>query len=283
MANTSPLVSIIISTLNEEKNIGLCLKSLASQTYKNIQIVVVDSPRTTDKTIQIASAFNARVYTYGTERSAQRNYGVEKASGKYVLILDADMQLSPEVIENCVARMSTHPKNVGVIIPEISIGVGYWSKCKALEKNCYIGDDTIEAARFFTREAFIQVHGYNSKMISGEDWDLSRRVGKLGHITRINNPIYHHEGRLSLLTDLKKKYYYSQQSAAYLKENVTSPTDILKFIFRPAYFRNIYKLLADPIHLPGLVFMKCSELLVGGIGAIIFKKEFWQAISSKRS
>ncbi|MBM3283586.1 glycosyltransferase [Candidatus Gottesmanbacteria bacterium] len=44
-----PLVSIVIPTLNEEKNIGRCLESILDQTYKNIEIIVVDN-NSKDKT-----------------------------------------------------------------------------------------------------------------------------------------------------------------------------------------------------------------------------------------
>ena len=78
------IVSLIDSTKNEEKNIGRCLDSLLAQTYPNIEIIVVDN-NSKDKTKEIASTKGAKVYNYGPERSAQRNYGMlNKSQGKFV-------------------------------------------------------------------------------------------------------------------------------------------------------------------------------------------------------
>jgi len=170
-----PLVSVIIATYNEEKNIKTLLESCSDQNYKDLEILVVDSTRTTDKTSHIAKNFGVKVYKFGAERSVQRNYGVSKANGEYVLILDADMKLSASVVSECI---NSHSE--AVVIPEKSYGESYWAKCKALERNSYIGDPQIEAPRFFRKDIFIKAGGYNPQMISGEDWDLRERIKKLG-------------------------------------------------------------------------------------------------------
>jgi glycosyltransferase involved in cell wall biosynthesis len=265
-----PLVSIIIATYNEEKNIELLLESCQSQNYKNLEIIVVDSTKTTDRTSEMAKNMEVKVYKYGNERSVQRNFGVSKANGEYVLILDADMKLSLTVVSECV---NTHCD--AVIIPEKSYGESYWARCKALERNCYIGDSEIEAARFFKKSLFLKVNGYDPAMVSGEDWDLNRRIEKITGVGRITSLILHNEGNRSLWGIIKKKIYYSQMSGAYIQENVSGLKSILLFIFRPAYFRNWKILIADPIHFVGFLIMKSFEFVVGGI-FIVSKPEFWR-------
>ena len=100
MSKIVPSVSIIITTKNEEKHIENLLRSITSQTYKNIEIILVDN-YSTDRTRKIAKNTN-KIYLKGPERSAQRNYGAQKAKGKYLLFLDADMILSPTIIEECI-------------------------------------------------------------------------------------------------------------------------------------------------------------------------------------
>ena len=72
-----PLVSVIVTTKNEEKNIANCLKSIKNQTYKNIEIIVVDN-NSDDRTKEIAGKYTDKVFNHGPERSALRNLGAER-------------------------------------------------------------------------------------------------------------------------------------------------------------------------------------------------------------
>lgn len=274
-----PKVSIVLSIYNEEKNIENILQSCKSQSYKNIEIIVVDSIRSSDAGKFIAKKYTSKVYKYGRERSDQRNFGVSKSSGEYLLVVDADMILDPDLIKTCIYEVVKNKKNKSLIIPEKSYGENYWAKCKALERNCYVNEPSIEAARFFVKKSFLQVGGYNVNMISGEDWDLHRRLKTQGSVGRVEKFIYHNEGRMSLVRDIQKKYYYSKNSDSYISSNVGGINDILTYIFRPVYLRKWKILIKDPIHLPGFILMKFLEIFVGGV-SIITKKVFWEKIIS---
>ena len=110
-----PVVSVIVTTKNEEQNIGACLKSLVQQSMPPLEVIVVDN-YSEDKTTEIAQEYGAKVFQLGPERSAQRNYGVEKAQGKYILYLDADMRLSPRVIEECFNHCEADSEIFGIYI-----------------------------------------------------------------------------------------------------------------------------------------------------------------------
>src|SRR3989339_554384 len=128
-----PVVSVIITTKNEEKNIENCLKSVQKQDYdkEKLEIIVVDN-NSTDRTKEIASQFTDKIFDKGPERSAQRNFGAEKSYGKYILYLDADMILSEKVISECVMK-SEKGRIVGLYIPEVIIGSGFWIKVRNFE------------------------------------------------------------------------------------------------------------------------------------------------------
>lgn len=65
-AKVDPLVSIVIATKNEEKNIGNCLRSIRAQSLKNIELIVVDN-FSEDMTVEITKKYGAKVHTKGPE------------------------------------------------------------------------------------------------------------------------------------------------------------------------------------------------------------------------
>ena len=97
--NTSftPLVSVVITTKNEEANIENCLRSIYAQNYPKecFEVIVVDT-QSSDRTQEIARKFTPLVFDKRSEseRSEQRNFGIFSiAQGEYSLFLDADMIL----------------------------------------------------------------------------------------------------------------------------------------------------------------------------------------------
>jgi glycosyltransferase involved in cell wall biosynthesis len=267
-----PFVSVIVTTKNNHATLEACLQSIQSQTYKNLEIVVVDND-SSDDTKDIARQFTNSVYNKGPERSTQRNYAVDVAKGNYVAIIDSDMELKPEVIAACVNFVSANPQTGGVIIPEESFGLGFWAQCKRLERSFYVGNDTIEAARFYRRDLYRQVGGFDIEMVSGEDWDLSRRIQKLAPIGRIDQFIMHNEGRLRLGRTLQKKYYYAGLARGFLQKNqvntMTSKEGPLAryklFFSRPGH------LFKNPIVGVGMLFMKTCEYAAGAAGYFLGK------------
>jgi glycosyltransferase involved in cell wall biosynthesis len=215
--NQIPIVNVIATTKNEEKNIENCLKSIKSQTYpqEKIEIIVVDN-NSTDRTKEIAARYTEKVYNFGPERSAQRNFGVEKASGKYILYLDADMRLSERVIEECVSKCENEGCSA-LYIPEKIIGKGFWIMVRDFERSFYNGT-CIDAVRFIRRDKFLEIGGFDENLTGPEDWDFDRRIREVGKVEIIKSPIYHNEGEFSLKKYLNKKAYYSRAFNKYINK-----------------------------------------------------------------
>lgn len=265
-----PLVSIIVPTRNSGTTLEACLDSIKRQSYEPIELIVVDRD-STDGTKDIAKRFTDKVFNHGPERCAQRNFGVANAKGDYVVMIDSDMQLSHGVINACVKVAQHDAKIKGVIIPEESFGVGFWAQCKRLERSFYVGLRWIEAARFFNKSAYEKAGGYDETMVSGEDWDLSNRVGKNSKIGSINEFIYHNEGRINLWKTLKKKYYYAQCAKAYLAKNPVSSKASAQLgpIQRyKLFFSKPTKLFKNPFLGISMLFMKTAEFAAGAFGYI---------------
>lgn len=270
-----PLVSVIVTTKNEEKNIENFCKSVKDQSYENIELIVVDN-NSNDKTKEIAKKYTDKVFNKGPERSAQRNYAIEKSKGDYLLILDADMILTKDVIFECITECEKNNKIKAIIIPEISIGENFWAKCKAFERHFYYLDqeyNDIEAARFVSKKAFLEINGYDDKLIGGEDWDLSERLyKKYPNRKKIKNYLYHNEGKLSLIKLIKKKFYYIDTASLYLEKNnisIFSPKTL--YFLRPSFYKNWTEWFKNPIISFGTIIMLTLETLAGGIGFLLTK------------
>lgn len=268
-----PLVSVIVPTFNSSLFLDDCLRSIKGQSYENIELIVVDN-NSLDNTKEIAHHYTKKVFNRGPERSAQRNFGVAQSAGIYVMIIDSDMELTVDVVESCVTEIERDLATQGVVIPEESFGEGWWAHCKRLERSFYVGVEWMEAARFFRKHIYQQAGGYNESMVSGEDWDLSQRIGRRGKITRINNHIRHNEGRISLHNTIKKKYYYAQKFARYVNMNqnenkLAKQTGIVSRYL--LFFSNPGKLFCNPFLGLSMLFMKTCEFGVGGAGYLIGK------------
>ncbi|MCL4374601.1 glycosyltransferase [Patescibacteria group bacterium] len=221
-----PLVSIIITTKNEQRNIENCLKSIRQQSYKTIETIVVDN-HSVDKTKEIALRYTDRVLEKGPERSAQRNFGINRATGKYVLYLDADMIMSKNVVRDCLKKVRKDPKIVALYISEVVVGKSFWCKVRRFERSFY--DATvIDCVRFVSKKAFVAVKGFDESLAGPEDWDFDKKIRKLGKTDLVTTPIYHNEGDFRLGKYLTKKSYYIGSFDRYMKKWGKADPDIKK-------------------------------------------------------
>jgi len=98
----NPLVSVVIPTYNEERDIQSCLDSLKKQTYKKIEIIIVDDG-SNDKTKEIVKKNGALLLEQEHQGPGKaRNLGVGKAKGEIIILIDADMSLFEDYIEKII-------------------------------------------------------------------------------------------------------------------------------------------------------------------------------------
>jgi glycosyltransferase involved in cell wall biosynthesis len=259
-------VSFVVPTRNSERTIQACLAPLRDQTHNNVEVIVVDN-FSTDSTRPIAEGLADQVLIAGPERSAQRNIGAAAATGGILVFLDSDMRAPMNLAHEIVRGLDRLPMPDALVLPEISVGEGYWARCKRLEKLVYLGDSAVEAARAFRAGSFWAVGGFDEELPPGtEDWDLSDRIREVGaSIARASVRVTHDEGHLSLLLDLRKKYYYGRSVGSYFRKR---PDQVVPKLVRTAFMRKGRLLVNHPMLTAGLFVMKCLELGAVAAGAV---------------
>lgn len=117
-SNGGPLVSIIVPTYNEEADIGRTMDALAAQTYRPLEVVVVDASK--DRTPEIVQSYADRLPELRLIRqrpkpgvSVARNDGLHEAKGDVVVILNADVFPGPDFVE----RIAAHYANGADYVP----------------------------------------------------------------------------------------------------------------------------------------------------------------------
>jgi glycosyltransferase involved in cell wall biosynthesis len=117
-------ITIVIITLNEERNIARCLHSV-----KDIadEIIIVDS-FSTDSTIAIATQFNAKVITRAfTSYADQKNFATQQAANNWILSLDADEALTPG-LQQSILQIKKAPQHNVYQMPRLTNYCGKWIK-----------------------------------------------------------------------------------------------------------------------------------------------------------
>jgi glycosyltransferase involved in cell wall biosynthesis len=193
-----PLFSIIIPALNEEKFLPRLLESLAKQTYRNFEVIVVDG-KSKDKTVLLAKTYMSMLPAL-TVRIAdhaslpyQRNVGASIAIGTWYIFIDADTVVLPYCLEQIESYVQTHDVSflTSWCQPDSEDGNDarftlltnlYFESIKAMKRPTSPGPFTV-----VTKSVFDRVGGYDVDHPFLEDQDFTQRIIKIGvpfHIIR---------------------------------------------------------------------------------------------------
>lgn len=187
MSPMPPEISVIIPALNEEKYIRHALDGLKSQTFGSFETIVVDGG-SSDRTRQMASRGAKVIIERRRGPAIARNSGAKAARGSILLFLDADTRPSHNLLKIYHERFKK--KNVvaatGPIVPleraNPLVSTGYrFVSVLFVWLSILVGRPSIVGANFAVRkDAFERVKGFNPRMMTYEDWDLSLRLKRYG-------------------------------------------------------------------------------------------------------
>ena len=224
----TPRVSIIVPAYNEEVTIATSIKSLVKQTYKNLEIIIMDDG-SKDNTYQIAKKFEGifdgktiRVFTKKNGgKSRALNYAIERSSGELVMCVDADSKLDRDAVELMVRYFKDPEISAVAGSVFVSNRVNTLTKLQALE---YIeGLNMVRNAQaflklvniipgpigMFRKSAIKEVGGYAHDTFA-EDCDLTLKLIEKEHkIDFEPDAVAHTEAPDELLNLLKQRYRWT--------------------------------------------------------------------------
>jgi glycosyltransferase involved in cell wall biosynthesis len=265
LSRKQPLVSVIVPTRNSEATVERCLKSIKEQNYNDVEIIVVDN-YSNDRTRRIARGYGAKTYLKGPERGAQVNFGVANANGKYIYRVDSDFVLQPNVIREAVESCEKYGYDAIVIHNTSDPTVSFWARVRKAERDCYKDDELNVAARFWKKEAFIAVRGFDETIVAGDDYDLHDRLVKSGfRIGRIKAEEIHIGEPKTLAEIVRTHYYYGRNIGSFIRKN---PQKALRQLspLRESYVKGISNFFSDPILIVGFVvyqFVRYTATTIG--------------------
>lgn len=267
-----PLVSVIIPTRNSEASIEKCLRSIKKQSYDNVEIIVVDN-YSSDKTRQIAKKYGAKIYLKGPERSAQVNFGAEKSSGKYIYRVDSDFVLQPDTIREAVESCEKCGYDAILIHNTSDPTVSFWARVRKAERDCYKNDELNVSARFWIKEVFKVVGGFDETLVAGDDYDLHNRLVKSGFkIGRIEAGEIHIGEPKTLAEVAQKHYYYGKNIGRFVRKNPKKALSQLSPL-RASYVKNVSNFFSNPLLIVGFAIYEVVRYVATAIGIVAARLE----------
>lgn len=111
-SRTTPLISVIIPAYQHAEALPACLTSVFAQTYRNVEVILVNDG-STDATEEAIAPWRDRmtyVFQENAGGNAARNRGYDLSTGAYVIFCDADIIMHPEMLEKMRAALGAHPE-----------------------------------------------------------------------------------------------------------------------------------------------------------------------------
>ena len=200
----NPEVSIVIRTKNEEKFIGEVLGYLMKQSYKNFEIIIVDSG-SEDKTLEVVKRFPIRLIQIKAGEfnfSYALNLGITSARGKYICILSGhSIPISDHWLSDGLKNFGDE-KVAGVCGYYSILPIGYISRWLGRQEFFFYGEKKIEHTKWFTnsnsliRKRLWKIYPFDESLDGAEDYDWASEMIVRGYniIKDVRFSVFHSHG-----------------------------------------------------------------------------------------
>ena len=175
-----PKVSIIIPCYNKAEHVAQTLESCLSQTYNNLEIIIVNDGSNDNSSQIIKSYADKHKHVLFFDKTTNdgviktRNFAIEASRGEYILPVDADDTIDSTYVEKAVKILDEH-KDIGVVYCKAKF---FGDKngnlnCPEFSEDYLLYSSCISACSMFRKKDFEKCGGYRDYMEFGcEDWDL---------------------------------------------------------------------------------------------------------------
>lgn len=184
------------------------IDSIKNQTYRNIEIIVVNDGSTNQETLSLLSNLGQDVIVKHKSNgglASARNYGIRHASGEIIVTLDSDDKFEKTFISKAVKILSLQPETgiVSSYVQEFGTSSNVW-RSSAFDDFSFLTENRIVACCAFRKKCWEETKGYDEQMRSGlEDWEFWIRVTMTGWKVYVipEKLFYYRKKKSSMLVD----------------------------------------------------------------------------------
>ncbi|MEO1433079.1 MAG: glycosyltransferase [Cyanobacteria bacterium J06633_8] len=198
--NTTPLISVIIPVYNGEKTIRETIESVLHQTYKNLELIIINDG-SWDLTLNIISRIkDSRIKVFSYHNAGvcmSRNRGIERAQGQFLSFLDADDIWTPDKLEAQLKALEANPQ-ASVAYSWVDY-IDEYGEFVRHGNHITINGDAYEklliqnvlengSNPLIRRQALINTGHFNDSLTLVEDWDMWLRLAKEYDFVTVTRP-----------------------------------------------------------------------------------------------
>ncbi|MCF0128800.1 MAG: glycosyltransferase family 2 protein [Pseudobutyrivibrio sp.] len=276
-SSTEYMVSVIIPTFNRAEQVCDCVDSLLQSSHKNLEIIVVDNASTDDTVTVLENRFGDKITVLKLRENLMaaggRNQGIKIAKGYFLMFLDNDNKVTPDMIEKLV-DFALRDESIGLVGPltlQANDDMVIWTASGRIRKwssrpeNLYAGKRVEEVSleeayptelspncMMISRAAIEAVGGFDTSYYAMyEESDIGSRILKAGFKEFIlTSAVTHHfetvskDGNLPLRKlgawPAERAFHFAKNRFIYMKKYATWYQRVLFYIFWGPVFTVYY-------------------------------------------